>query len=427
MASRRLSFGATALVAGALVAALVHPVAGAAEKRPTVGSLRVGDAVFWNGVQVKGYEPPPVMAPDPCDEGQCWSYGLRLEEPGYRLRVAIDVPMRDDEFTFELLDPQGGRAATETNSGQYNTEAVVIQPKAGLWTIKVSTGDATDSAFRMRARLEPKPRVDDSRRLTPPNLGVIPPFEFGFVAPANPLNGSWPPDDLNPPLQVGPVAPVSCAADEMAEDGAIRCLRFSAGPTNAGTGPFHLLLGGDGKVQQRVYRADGSSFDRTAGEYEFHKTHAHNHYKDVLTYRLFKVIDRSSGDFEEVGRGVKSGFCPVDQAFADWRSFGQAAAFSTAGDCDSTMGLSTGWGDVYRWQRPGQYVEFGDNPDGLYVVRATADIKGNVLESDETDNSGYALVRIAGSEIETLERGRGLHPWDRNKTVLPEWWKRLKA
>ena len=399
--------------------------AGAAERPRLVGSLRLGEAVFWDGARVKGYEAPPVMAPDPCEQGQCWSYSLRLEEAGYRLRVGIDVPMRDDEFHYEVLDPSGRRLASDFNGNQYNTEAFVAQPKAGIWTINVSTSDATDSAFRMRAKLEAKPRKETSLRLTPPNLRVIPPFEFGFVAPANPLNGSWPPDDLNPPLQVGPLAPVSCAADEMAEDGAVRCLRFSAGPTNAGEGPFHLLLGGDGKVEQRVYRADGSYFDRPAGEHEFHKTHAHNHYKDVLTYRLFKVSDRKRGGLEEVGRGVKSGFCPADQAFAEWRSFAQAAAYSTPGDCSSTMGLSTGWGDVYRWQRPGQYVEFGDNSDGLYVVRATADIKGNVLESDESDNSGYALIRITGSEVEILERGRGLHPWDRSKTVLPDWWKRL--
>src|SRR5688572_14827742 len=126
MASGRLHLGATVLVATALVAAVLPVVAGAAEKRPVVGSLRVGEAVFWDGVQVKGYEPPPVMAPDPCDEGQCWSYDLRLEEPGYRLRVAIDVPMRDDEFDLALVDPQGDVAATAINSGRYNAEAVVI-------------------------------------------------------------------------------------------------------------------------------------------------------------------------------------------------------------------------------------------------------------------------------------------------------------
>lgn len=427
MAHPWLRSRAAALLTGALLAGLLPPVAGAAEKPRLVGSLSVGESVFWNGVRVKGYEPSPVMAPDPCDEGQCWSYSLRLAEPGYRLRVAIDVPMRDDEFDFALLDPKGDRAASGVNRGQYNAETSVVQPEPGLWTIRVSTEDATDSAFRMRAKLEGRPSKSTSLRPTPPNLQVIPPFEFGFVAPANPLNGSWPPDDLNPPLQAGPLAPVSCAADETAEDGAIRCLRFSAGPTNDGTGPFHLLLGGDGKVQQRVYREDGSFFDRPAGEHEFHKTHAHNHYKDVLTYRLFKVTDRKRGRFEEVGRGVKSGFCPADQAFADWRSFDQAAAYSTPGDCRTTMSLSTGWGDVYRWQRPGQYVEFGDNSDGVYVVRATADIKRQVLETEESDNSGYALIRIEGSEIEILERGRGLHPWDRDKTILPDWWRRLKG
>jgi hypothetical protein len=341
------------------------------------------------------------------------------------LRVGIDVPMRDDEFRVEVLDPSGNRAAQTRNSNQYNSEVRIGKPKAGTWTIKVLTTDADDSAFRMRAKLEGPPKKPGRVTVTPPNLTVVPPFEFGFVAPANPFNGAYPPDDVNPGLEVAGVAPVSCAADETAEDGAIRCLRFSTGPANVGPGPFHLLLNSGGEVMQRVYRSDGSFTDRPAGEHEFHRTHLHAHYKDVLTYRLFKVADRARGKLEERGQGVKSGFCPADQLFGEWRRFTQAPAYSTPGNCSSSMGLSTGWGDIYRWQRPGQYVEFFGNEDGLYVVRATADINGSVLESSKKDNHGYALISVTGDDIEVLERGQGLHPWDPNKKVVREWWRKL--
>ena len=41
-------------------------------------------------------------------------------------------------------------------------------------------------------------------------------MELGFIAPANPLNGLWPPDDVNPPLDVAGIHPISCAPDEAA-------------------------------------------------------------------------------------------------------------------------------------------------------------------------------------------------------------------
>lgn len=410
-----------------LAAALLSPALAARAAPPApplVGSLAVGDAAFWDGSYVEGYVALPVVGPEPCDAGQCWEYRLRLEEPGDRLRIAIDVPMRDDRFDFEVVNPSGKSEARTANVNQYNAEVFVGKPPRGTWTIRVWSDDATESAFRMRARLEgPGPR---RRRLrpTPPNLTVVPPFEFGFVAPANPFNGAYPPDDVNPGLEAAGIAPVSCAADETAEDGAIRCLRFSTGPANVGPGPFHLILDGS-RVRQRVYRSDGSFFERAAGEHEFHRTHLHEHYKDVLTYRLFEVTDRRRGVLEARGRGVKSGFCPADQLLGAWRRFDQAPAYSTPGNCSSSMALSTGWGDIYRWQRPGQYVEFFGRDDGVYVIRATADVKRLVLESNERDNHAYALIRVRGDEVDVLERGRGLHPWDPKKTVVKNWWERL--
>ncbi len=65
---------------------------------------------------------------------------------------------------------------------------------------------------------------------------------------------------------------------------------------------------------------------------------------------------------------------------------------------------AVGWGDVYRWQRPGQYVEFKGNGDGLYVVRSAADIKNRVLETDETDNAAYAYIQVTGESVRIIGR-----------------------
>lgn len=417
---------ARAVISLAVAAVATAPAASADASEPQlVASLERGESAFWDGETVGGaFYGPPDQA---CDPERCWEYRVALGR-GARLRVAIDIPMRDDGFVLEVVDPRGDVVASGTNDydlvDTYNVEVFVVDPEPGGWTIRVRTNDATDSAFRLRAKLEGAIPAGP-RRFVAPNLQIVPPFEFGFAAPANPMNGRWPPDDVNPPLGAAGVYPVSCAVDEMVEDGARRCLRFSAGPLNAGPGPLDLRLAPDNEVFQRIHYEDGSGYvERPAGTWEYHNTHGHNHYTDVLTYELFRVRDPETGAMEKVGAGHKSGFCPADQRFASWRHFNQAPAGSTSSDCTNTMGLSTGWGDIYRWQRPGQYVEF-PQADGRFVVRATGDVHGWVLESDEGDNVGYAYIEVAGDQVAVLERGLGSDPWDDDKVVVRDWWERL--
>jgi hypothetical protein len=73
---------------------------------------------------------------------------------------------------------------------------------------------------------------------------------------------------------------------------------------------------------------------------------------------------------------------------------------------------------VYRWQRPGQYVEFGSNGDGRYVVRSTVDHLNHILESNDSNNSAYALIKIVGDHVQLLERGWGTGPFDPHKVVF---------
>ena len=62
-------------------------------------------------------------------------------------------------------------------------------------------------------------------------------------------------------------------------------------------------------------------------------------------------------------------------------------------------------------------MEFAGNGDGSYVVRATVDRANHILESNETDNTSYTLIRVVGRNVDIIERGRGLSPWDTNKVV----------
>jgi hypothetical protein len=261
----------------------------------------------------------------------------------------------------------------------------------------------------------------------------------------------YPPDTVNPPLDVLGIHPFSCAPDEMAPvelggAGAKNCLRLTSGPINVGAGAFdmHFDLAGDmaagkatasatmanivtGPMYQAVHYSDHTIGLRPAGTYSFHTTHGHFHTDQILSYDLLAVTNASTGSLKAEGGGTKSGFCPADQLFGSWRTFSQmpqgtfGEGDSATGNCFSpsqgVLGLTSGWGDVYRWQRPGQYVEF-DGGDGLYVVRTTVDKSNHVLEENESDNTSYAYVRVTGQRVDLLERGQGTDPWDPNKLVF---------
>jgi hypothetical protein len=415
-------------------------------------ALSPGDSAFWDGELV---EDANVGDASRCDsEGTCFSYPLRLSATAARLRVAIDTPSREDSFQFQAIAPDGSVAADAQNSNQFNEELFVLEPAPGEWTVRVIPKGATRAFFRLRAKLESElPSQPAGRVPQLPNLKTVPPYEFGFIAPANPLNGVYPPDSVNPPADVAGVHPLSCTADEMAPAAlggfeADRCLRLTSGPINVGEGPYDMRFsftedvsegegtlrpdGGTiqrGPIFQAVHFSDGSLELRDAGTYSFHVTHGHFHDDNVLTYDLLKVIDPTSGELAPAGGGTKSGFCPADQLFGEWHRFAQQKSgtfgegdSAAGGNCfspsDGFIGLTVGWGDIYRWQRPGQYVEFGSNGDGLYVVQSTVDKQDETLELNEHDNTAYALIRIVGERIDLLERGQGSSPWDPTKVVF---------
>ena len=399
-----------------------------------VGRLGVGMATFWQGGYVDGHVVTSQLpASAACQVTHCWTWKLDLTASATRLRVGLDTPSRESSFTVEVLDAAGATVGSATNSNRFDIEAFVAAPAKGRYTVRVVPRDAAFARFRLRAKAEGPLPAYRKKTLLLPNLQATPPYEFTFTAPANPLNGLYPPDTVNPPLDAFGYHPVSCAVDETVENGAKRCLRLTTGPRNAGAGPMDLgyvpvdhQLGvlAEGPVTQYLHWSDGSTTSRPAGTFLFHKTHGHYHYQNILDYAIYKV--GAGNTLTPAGHGTKAGFSPADQLFADWSSFSQAQGAFIEGVSTSrsvggsTFGLSVGWGDVYRWQRPGQYVEFAGNGDGLYVVRTVVDIKNHVLESDETDNAAYAYIQVTGESVRIIERGQGMSPWDPRKKVFTD-------
>jgi hypothetical protein len=406
-----------------------------------VGTIGADEAIFWEGGDV-GYSPvhsapavPSSPLVDRCSiEGHpCFRFVLTLSDTGERLRIGLDTPARDDGFEVTITGP-GTESARFVNSNRYSNEAFIGVPTPGDYQITVAPYSSEYAHFRMRAKLEsvvvdPTPNAEGELL---PNIAVTRLWEFGFAAPANPLNGLFPPDDINPPLTVAGFSPVSCAVDETVEDGAERCLRYSFGMANIGDGSFRVRYnaprtGEKATAVQCIEMADGSTRSKPAGTTSFHTTHGHDHYDDFIYHELFKVTDTQTGAMESVGNGKKLGYSPADQAMPEWEKFNQASAGSSssaAGNCSpehsSSLGMSRGWGDSYRYQRPGNYVEFGTNGDGYYLAITVGDPLDLVKETNEDDNTAYAYLQIIGDQIRVIESGSGTSPWDPNKVLFTQ-------
>jgi len=374
-----------------LLVALVAAPAFAAERERFV--LRAGDAVFWDGPHVES-----------STGGESWTYEIEVMERGYRLRVGIDHPEVGDVYDVRVSGPDGSGTTFSSGEGLYSAERLMLDPDVGTWNVTVTPERVSDSAFRMRAKLEARPpSLGVAKGPVLPNLQVLPPHEATFLTPVT--NGAFANDPQGLDLQ----GAESCHSEEHAEDAAVRCLRFAFGVRNTGLAPLQLHhsgpMGLDHDLIQRVELAQGGFRDRPAGIARYHKTHGHYHHHDAVGLRLFRVPDPDRGELEPAGAERSKGFAHRNELLRDWHRF--YPTWNHYG-----FGLAAGWADIYEWDRPGNYIDFGTNGDGYYLIRMWADPVSGVAESNERDNVGYTYFRVTGDEIELIEAGRGTDPWD---------------
>ena len=373
----------------ALVILALPVSAEASVKRET---LRPGEAVFWTGPHLESGT-------------ETWTYELDVEGHAFRLRIGLDHPEVDDSYVLDIHRPGGGTTRVDTGGGLYSDEALIGYPEPGKYLLEVTGTDVTDSNFRLRAKLEKRePSLGTSSGPVLPNLQVLPAHAASFLFPAT--NGATP----DPPTGIDLLGAESCHPEEHAEDQALRCLRFAFGVRNTGLGPLQMHyegagIGPDKPLWQRIQRADGSYFDRKAGLARFHKTHGHYHHDAAIGLRLFSVEDEKLGKLSPAGDKRTKGFAHREELLREWDTF--YPEWTPFG-----FGLRPGWADIYEWNRPGNYIDFGLNGDGLYVIRMWADPVKGIRESNERDNVAYTYLKVTGSEVELLEAGRGTDPWD---------------
>ena len=118
---------------------------------------------------------------------------------------------------------------------------------------------------------------------------------------------------------------------------------------------------------------------------------------------------------------AKTGFCFLDSY--TYRSkepskYNQASfVCQLAPNRTVPMGISVQWGDVYRSTIAFQWIDITGLPDGDYLIEIIADppmgTDGQFQESDESNNRGWATIRLRGSTVKMPRAARahsGLRP-----------------
>lgn len=344
-----------------------------------------------------------AAAPAPAIERgatEFWSgreHVLQVAPGGWRLRVGLDKPDLRVAMQAEVSGPAGSRTV-EVPVGLYSGEVFFELPDPGPYSVRVSG----EGRFRLRAKLERDPARPSPPVAELPNLQAMPPWDLTFAYPVT--NGTTDPPQSLPT----PGGRVGCHAEELP---AVRCLRMAFGVRNTGRGPMDLQLGPgaqpeDRPLIQRVHASDGSTADRDAGVARYHVSHGHYHHDKAIGLELLRM------DGTAAAEPHLKGFAHRDELLREWTMFHPTWAMDG-------FGLNAGWGDYYEWDRPGNFIDFGANPDGRYVLRLTADPVGGILESNEGDNAGYSVIDVAGDRVALLESGRGSGPWDRCRILVP--------
>jgi hypothetical protein len=455
-----------------------------------VGSLTEGKAIFWNGAYVSNAR---VDDPSLCGtQGPCFNYPVLVtNDHAQVLRVALRTADDSNGWEVVVRNPSGMTVADATTytlhgvAENFDLEAWVHQPAAGLWTIQVVPNNVQNGTFRMRAALDPVPvwpssdpnmqrvksvrtartcttnkeghrttkhcvtrraRSTRSVRRTgvydvPPDLAADAPWHLTFAQPTPMVvveSGNF----LaiaglhNTSATVADQPVYDCLPEETLQQNAHRCLRFTSGFASLGPGKFEVygssstpVAVNGGPLYQNVYRSDGSHYSRPSGYFTFHQIHAHYHVLGIARFEIFPVL--APGKLGAPGDVLKEGFCLGDIKMYNWYSFAQSEISpSSVDNCEPTAqpdgtfrfyeGIDAGWEDSYKWQTSGQFVNFANSPDGLYVLRVTVNPYHYILEADsghDTNNVAYTYFQVTGSDIHVLERGHGTDPWDPHKQV----------
>ncbi|MFL5895808.1 MAG: hypothetical protein ACJ76Z_11945 [Thermoleophilaceae bacterium] len=351
--------------------------------------------------------------------------------PGDGVLISIHWATDFDQYNLYVDDMSTGQTVAQGIDLDSDAQSVLLsQPHNGSYRVTVvpfyTNFDKADMSYKGEARpfRDPTQRYANKTTLLP-QIQTMPPSNFHI--------GDVPPLPSNPTgwrFTSNGTFSNSCYLDETAQFGSQRCLRFDNIIRNVGVGPLVLrfswspdALTNNCSMQQELLSTDSTVTDRGAGPCVFHPQHAHFHYQNMGVYQLYSVDPSGAPGAKPVATSRKVGFCTID---VEDYSFGLPAdeqrprtysfptcnipnAYTDRSDGPygpasppEYMGISPGWGDIYTWDLPGQYIDVTNVPDGTYEVVSRSNPDGGMLTAGRERETGVTCVKITGTTVKTL-------------------------
>ena len=381
-------------------------------------------AELWNGSVTRNAG--PVGEVPECANG-CQRVDLDIDLPGgvwNNKPGGVQVAIRWAGGTFGdnlRLYVYRGSSLIAKSDGIIAIAQSVLIPQPANGPVKIYIAYDPDSttnpiAYEGLAEVEYTPNVQPLRRLMP-DLEARPQRNLTF----NPGGIFFDTiSDLYP----------SCYVSEVQEENARLCLRFDQIFANTGQGPMELRFSVPAgttpaltSVFQRIYWSDGASHfeDRPAGQVVWHDAHQHYHFASFGISRLW-AIDTATGKQKgnspvrerklkrmpkqnQVSAGRKVSFCLADTEIDAWAKKGDGARTYIAPDClfpafaaggldHYVQGITPGWGDIYDYYLPDQYIDVFNVPNGDYILENVGDPDGKLAEVSETNNCSSIRIRL---------------------------------
>lgn len=345
----------------------------------------------------------------------------------------------NDGFVLYLYGPDGTLVAAGNGIGADGQAVAVPDPEQGTYTIVVTFiyAQDPDAAYDGEVRLM-RGSTWQPAHCTAATVGdVTGCFELPILQalPAYDLAVSGlPPVASTPlgfPLPVIIGTPTSCYVDETfgltqpsvdhLQNPVQRCLRFTTNVRNIGAGTLDVrlpwvtaagesgFLPGQCRAEQLVVDAAGRSATRAAGPCEFHPAHAHFHYKDLVSYTLYHA-----GPGARIGTSQKASFCLADDEYFGFGTAGPNGPRNYVGQPDCNLpaqdssgfvvreGLTPGWGDVYTWDTPDQFVDITDLPPGTYDLVMKTNPTGAILVAGPAQTCALTRVALTADEVHAI-------------------------
>jgi hypothetical protein len=230
--------------------------------------------------------------------------------------------------------------------------------------------------------------------------------------------------DLLPDLRMAKPSDIRLTTGTTKDGPDRRLLRFSALILNVGQGPLVVKGKRDCatsacpkmRTAQRIKQADGTwrgvATDR-AGRFDVGDGHNHWHTMRFQGYELFQMDPPPEAPAGPL-LGAKTGFCffdtnghRLDLPGAPQRRVFSESGCGRSGSTSFRMGISVGWGDMYDWSLPRQWIDTTGIDDGRYLLCSTANAEGDWLETNTANNQAWAEIRLLQNDtVQVLRRGR---------------------